>query len=187
MAYILGKKIGMTRVVSEDGKMVPVTIIQAEPNTVYQVKTSDKDGYQAIAVSFTGVSKKPKIREFRVDSVENITQGQEISVETFAEAKTVNVQGVSKGKGFQGGIKRHNFAHAGKTHGVKCHRFIGSTGAGSNPARVNKGKKMPGHMGVDTITIKNIPVMQVVKDENLLVLKGAIPGAYNSLVKIWSN
>lgn len=187
MAYILGKKIGMTRITNANGKMVPVTLIQAIPNTVHQVKEVEKDGYTAVALSYTGVSKKPKVREFKVEATDGLTKGQEITVQAFSDVEMVNIQGVTKGKGFQGGVKRHNFSTQGETHGVKGKRLLGSIGACASPGRVDKGKKMPGHMGSETKTLKNIPLLDVVSDKNLLVVKGPVPGAHNSLVKVWSN
>ena len=188
MAYILGRKIGMTQVVTDEGKLIPVTLIEATPNTVYQVKTLDKDGYSAVAVAYTPNNRKnAKIREFRVDSTDGIIRGQSITVGDFAEVNSVTIQSFSKGKGFQGTIKRHNFKRQGRTHGVQGHRIPGSIGACASPGRVFKGQGMPGHMGTKKITIAKVPVVKIEKDKNLLAVKGPIPGAYNSLVKVWSN
>lgn len=188
MVYILGRKIGMTQITTEDGRLVPVTLIEATPNTVYQVKTTEKDGYRAIAVSYTPKnSKKKKIREFRVESTDGVERGQNISVEMFADTDSVSIQGLTKGKGFQGTIKRHNFTRQGQTHGVKGHRIPGSIGACASPGRVFKGQNMPGQMGYKQVTIAKVPLVKIEAAKNLLAVKGPVPGAYNTLLKVWSN
>ena len=178
----------MTQVATDDGRLIPVTLIEATPNTVYQVKTNDKDGYTAVAVSYTPSNRKgTKIREFRVESTDGIEKGQSITVGDFSESDKVTIQSFSKGKGFQGTIKRHNFKRQGRTHGVQGHRIPGSIGACASPGRVFKGQGMPGHMGTNKVTITKVPVIRIETEKNLLAVKGPIPGAYNSLVKVWSN
>ena len=202
---ILGKKIGMTRVYSEVGQATPVTVIQAGPCKVLQVKTVASDGYSAIQVGFAdkkaskvnkvmaGHLKKSNsdgyyfIREFRVEDVSVYEVGQEITLDTVMKAgDTVDVQGISKGKGFQGVIKRYGFAGGGAGHGSMFHRAPGSIGCSAYPGRVVKGKKMPGRMGNDTVLRKNVIVVDVRSEENVVLLKGPLPGAKNGLLKIFT-
>ncbi len=202
---ILGKKIGMTRVYSEVGQATPVTVIQAGPCKVLQVKTVASDGYSAIQVGFAdkkasrvkkvmaGHFKKSNsegyyfIREFRVEDASVYEVGQEITLDTVMKAgDTVDVQGTSKGKGFQGVIKRYGFAGGGAGHGSMFHRAPGSIGCSAYPGRVMKGKKMPGRMGNDTVLRKNVIVVDVRSDENVVLLKGPLPGAKNGLLKIFT-
>jgi len=202
---ILGKKIGMTRVYSELGQAIPVTVIEAGPCKVLQVKTIENDGYKAIQVGFAnkktyrinkpaaGHFKKSDsqgfyhIREFRVGDDAQYEVGQEINVgELFKVGDVVHVQGVSKGKGFQGVIKRHGFAGGRDTHGSMFHRAPGSIGTSAWPSRVIKGKKMPGRMGNQTVLKKNALVIDVRADENVVLLKGPVPGAQNGLLKIFA-
>lgn len=202
---ILGKKIGMTRVYSELGQAIPVTVVEAGPCKVLQVKTVETDGYNAIQVGFAnkkaqrvnkpdaGHFKKSDsegfyhIREFRVADAAQYTAGQEISVsEIFKVGDVVHVQGTSKGKGFQGVMKRHGFAGGRDTHGSMFHRAPGSIGTSAWPSRVVKGKKMPGQMGNQTVLKKNSIVIDIRADENVVLLKGPVPGAQNGLLKIFA-
>ncbi len=201
---ILGKKIGMTRVYSELGEATPVTVIEAGPCTVLQVKSEATDGYNAIQVGF-GSQKasrvnKPQaghfkksgsegfyhIKEFRVENTDDYSAGQQITLENLINVgDTVHVQGTSKGHGFQGVMKRHGFAGGGAGHGSGFHRAPGSIGCSAWPARVVKGKKLPGRMGNDTVLSKNVKVIDVRSDENIIILKGPVPGAKNGLLKIF--
>lgn len=202
---ILGKKIGMTRVYSELGQAIPVTVVEAGPCRVLQVKTVETDGYNAVQVGFG--NKKAKrvnrptaghlqksgaegfyhIREFRIEADAQYEVGQEISVgELFKVGDVVHVQGTSKGKGFQGVIKRHGFAGGRDTHGSMFHRAPGSIGTSAWPSRVIKGKKLPGRMGNATILKKNSLVIDIREDENVVLLKGPVPGAQNGLLKIFA-
>jgi len=201
---ILGKKIGMTRVYSELGQAIPVTVIEAGPCKVLQVKTESTDGYSAIQVGFgdkkasrvnkaiAGHLKKSNsdgyyfIREFRVEDNSTYEVGQEITLdEVMTVGDKVDVQGTSKGRGFQGVIKRHGFSGGGSGHGSMFHRAPGSIGCSAYPARVVKGKKMPGRMGNDSVLRKNVVVIDVRTEENVILLKGPLPGAKNGLLKIF--
>jgi len=202
---ILGKKIGMTRVYSELGQATPVTVVQAGPCRVLQVKNETVDGYNAIQVGFSekkssrvnkaqaGHLKKSEsqgfyfIREFRVTDPGKFEVGQDVTLDkVFSIGDLVDVRGVSKGKGFQGVVKRYGFAGGGAAHGSKFHRAPGSIGCSAHPGRVFKGKKMPGRMGNDTILKKNVIVVDVRSEENVVLLKGPLPGAKNGLLKIFS-
>lgn len=202
---ILGKKIGMTRIYDEMGVAIPVTVVVTGPCTVLQIKSVDTDGYNAIQVGFSGkkasrVNKAQAghfkkagadgfyhIREFRVDKPEDFTVGQELNTEdVFKAGDVVDVQGTSKGKGFQGVMKRYGFKGGGASHGSGFHRAPGSIGCSAWPARVIKGKKMPGRMGNDTVLKKNTIVVDVRSEENVVLLKGSVPGAKNGLLKIFS-
>jgi large subunit ribosomal protein L3 len=201
---ILGKKVGMTRVYDEVGQAVPVTVIEAGPCKVLQVKTEATDGYSAIQVGFgdkkasrvnkaiSGHLKKSNsegyyfIREFRVADISSYEVGQEVSLDAVMKVgDKVDVQGTSKGRGFQGVIKRHGFSGGGSGHGSMFHRAPGSIGCSAYPARVVKGKKMPGRMGNDTVLRKNVVVVDVRSEENVVLLKGPLPGAKNGLLKIF--
>ncbi len=201
---ILGKKVGMTRVYGELGQAVPVTVIEAGPCKVLQVKTNAKDGYNAIQVGFgnkkasrinkslSGHFKKSDsegfyfVREFRVETDSAYEVGQEITLDTIMKVgDKVDIQGTSKGRGFQGVIKRHGFSGGGSGHGSMFHRAPGSIGCSAYPARVVKGKKMPGRMGNDTVLRKNVVVVDVRSEENVVLLKGPLPGAKNGLLKIF--
>jgi large subunit ribosomal protein L3 len=201
---ILAKKVGMTRVYSEVGQVIPVTVIQAGPCKVLQVKTEATDGYSAIQVGFGdkkasrvnkalgGHFKKSEsdgfyfVREFRVEEDSTYEVGQEITLDAVMKVgDKVDVQGVSKGKGFQGVIKRYGFAGGGAGHGSMFHRAPGSIGCSATPARVVKGKKMPGRMGNDNVLRKNVVVVDVRSEENVVLLKGPLPGAKNGLLKIF--
>lgn len=198
---IIGKKLGMTQVFAEDGSAVGVTAIEVEPSVVLQVKTKEKDGYDAVQVGYGRVKQKNVtkplqghfnkvnkglfrfVREFPVES-EKYDVGQEIKADIFKMGDYVDVVGTSKGKGFQGVIKRHGFAGGGATHGSMFHRAPGSIGGSADPSRVFKGMKMGGQMGNTRKTIQNLQVWQVRLDKNLLLLKGAIPGSKNGFVLI---
>jgi large subunit ribosomal protein L3 len=201
---ILGKKVGMTRVYSEVGQVIPVTVIEAGPCKVLQVKTESIDGYSAIQVGFGdkkasrvnkamgGHFKKSNsdgfyfVREFRVEDDSAYEVGQDITLDAVMKVgDKVDVQGVSKGKGFQGVIKRYGFSGGGAGHGSMFHRAPGSIGCSATPARVVKGKKMPGRMGNDNVLRKNVVVVDVRAEENVVLLKGPLPGAKNGLLKIF--
>ena len=201
---IIGKKLGMTQIFDEKGRVIPVTIIEAMPNVVAQVKTIETDGYNAIQLAYgkvkeskvnkpvkghfakAGITPKKHLREFRVDSVEEYKVGNEIKADTFTAGDKIDVQGTSKGKGFQGVIKRHGQSRGPMGHGSMYHRRPGSMGPTSTPGRVFKGKKLPGHMGVDTITIQNLDVVKVDMDKNVILVKGSVPGAKGAILKVKS-
>ncbi|MFH1582598.1 MAG: 50S ribosomal protein L3 [bacterium] len=191
--FLLGKKIGMSQMFDEQGKVVPVTLVMAGPCEVLQAKTKEKDGYEALQIGYDKIEKKNKIkkpmakkpfkfqREFKGGQYK---VGDTIDVSVFVEGDRVKVAGTSKGKGFQGGVKRWGFSGRNQTHGVKHeHRTLGSVGS-TFPARVIKGKKMPGRMGSDRVTVKNVEVMKVDKENNTLALRGAIPGRNGILLEI---
>jgi large subunit ribosomal protein L3 len=202
---LLGKKIGMTRVYSEEGRAIPVTVIEAGPCTVLQKKTSGKEGYNAIQVGF--VAKKDSrlnqpiaghckdagkggfyhIKEFRVDDLDNYEVGQDISLtDLFQIGDLVDISGRTKGRGFQGVIKRHGFHGGRKTHGSMFHRRPGSIGCSAWPSRVIKGKKLPGHMGTNKVTKKNLMVVDIRAEDNIILVKGAVPGARQGLLNIYT-
>ena len=201
MKAILGKKIGMTQMFSPEGKAVPVTVIEAGPRVVVQTKTTDNDGYEAIQVGFDEIKEtranKPQkghfakanvkpmryLREFRVENAAEYQLGQELKADIFAVGDAVDVTGTSKGKGFQGPIKRHGQSRGPMAHGSKYHRRTGSLGAMGNN-RVFIGHKLPGRMGNDKVTVQNLEVVKVDAERNLILVKGAIPGAKKSLVTI---
>jgi len=196
---LIGRKVGMTQVFQDDGTMVAVSVLAIEPNTVTRLRTSDRDGYTAVQLG-TDAKKKlnkpeagqlkdlPKvgtIREFRVESVDDFTVGQTLSLgDLFAAGDEVDLTGVSKGKGFAGVIKRHNFHRGPKTHGSDHHRAPGSIGPGTTPGRVYRGLKMGGHMGDERVTIKKVRVVRTDLDRNLLLVKGSLPGARGSLILV---
>ena len=196
---LIGRKVGMTQVFAEDGTMVAVSVVAIEPNTVTRLRTTDRDGYTAVQIG-TDVVKKlnkpdsgqlkdlPKvssIREFRVDSVDDYSVGQVLGIaDVFAEGDLVDVTGISKGKGFAGVIKRHNFHRGPKTHGSDYHRAPGSIGPGTTPGRVYRGLKMSGHMGDERVTIKKVRVVRTDTDRNLLLVNGSLPGARGSLILV---
>src|SRR3989339_551549 len=197
MKFILGKKIGMSQMFDKNGKLTPVTLISAGPCYVLQKMTKEKEGYEALQIGFVKIEKKNKIKktmkgkeyrhicEFRILNSEfRKDDGNEINIAEFTEGEQVKVSGMSKGKGFQGGVKRHGFHGRRATHGVKHeHRTIGSTGS-RFPQHVMKGRKMPGHMGYERISVKNLRIMKGDKENNLLVLKGAVPGRTGALLEI---
>ncbi|MFS0689617.1 50S ribosomal protein L3 [Sporosarcina sp. 179-K 8C2 HS] len=200
---ILGRKVGMTQIFAENGDLIPVTVIEAAPNVVLQKKTNETDGYEAIQLGFDDKREKlankpekghvakaetaPKrfIREFRGVDVSGYEVGQEVKVDTFAEGDIVDITGVSKGKGFQGVIKRHGYSRGPMSHGSRFHRAPGSLGA-VDGQRVFKGKKLPGRTGGDTITIQNLEIVRVDAERNLLLVKGNVPGARKSLITVKS-
>ncbi|MBQ0042351.1 MAG: 50S ribosomal protein L3 [Lachnospiraceae bacterium] len=215
---ILATKIGMTQVFAEDGTLVPVTVLQAGPCVVTQVKTVDNDGYSAVQVGFVdkkekiinkdaggkkeivhahgvnkaqkghfdkaGVSAKRYVREFRFENAEEYALAQEIKADIFAAGDKIDASAITKGKGFQGAIKRLGQSRGPMAHGSKFHRHQGSNGACSSPSRVFKGKGMPGHMGCKKVTIKNLEVVRVDAEKNLLLVKGAVPGPKKALITI---
>lgn len=197
---ILGKKIGMTRVFTEDGISIPVTVLEAGPCTVQAIKVSERDGYNAVQLGFCdakekrtnkpqrdllkalGLKPKKFVREIRCDNVADVKVGDEVTSRIFQKGDMVDVAGISKGKGFQGGMKRCNWYGGGDTHGSMSHRAPGSIGQSSFPSRVFKGLGMAGHMGAERVTVQNLEVVDVNKDENILMVKGAVPGANGSFV-----
>ena len=199
---IIGKKIGMTQIFDEKGNVIPVTVIEAGPCTVAQVKTVETDGYDAVQLGFgdvkdkhltkpekghfakANVEAKKHLREFRVDSIENFKVGDEVKADVFEAGDKIDVQGTSKGKGFQGVIKRHGQHRGPMGHGSMYHRRPGSMGSTSTPGRVFKGKKLPGHMGVQTVTIQNLEVVRVDLDKNVILVKGSVPGPKGAILKI---
>jgi large subunit ribosomal protein L3 len=200
---IIGKKIGMTQIFDESGKVIPVTVIEAGPCVVVQKKTNEKDGYEAVQLGYgevkvsrvnkpmkghfdkADVACKKELREFRLEDCASVNVGDVLKADTFAEGDMVDVSGTSKGKGFQGTIKRHNFARLKETHGTgPVHRHAGSMGACSSPSRIFKGKGMPGHMGNEKVTVQNLEVVKVDVENNLIALKGAIPGPKGGIVSI---
>lgn len=201
---ILGRKVGMTQVFTDGGELVPVTVIEAKPNVVLQVKTVETDGYNAVQLGFddkrnvlsnqpeqghvkkADTSPKRFIREIRDAELGDVEVGSEITVETFKQGDIIDVTGTSKGKGFQGVIKRHNQSRGPETHGSRYHRRPGSMGQAADPARVFKGKKLPGRMGGQTTTIQNLEIVRVDADKNVILVKGNVPGPKKSLIEIRS-
>lgn len=197
---ILAKKVGMTQIFNEAGELVPVTVLQAGPCVVTQVKTIENDGYEAVQVGFedireklvnkpvkgmfdkTGVSYKRYVREFKLEGEYSVKD--EIKVDVFEAGDKIDATAIAKGKGFQGAIKRHGQSRGPMAHGSKYHRHAGSNGSCSTPSRVFKGKKMPGHMGGKKVTTQNLEVVRVDAEKNLLLVKGAVPGPKKSLVTI---
>ena len=197
---ILATKVGMTQIFNENGVLIPVTVLQATPNVVTQVKTVENDGYAAVQVGYgdirevlvnkprkghfakAGVANKRFLREFKFENAGEYTVGQEIKANIFAEGDKIDVTGISKGKGFQGAIKRHGLSRGPMKHGSKYHRHAGSNGAATTPGRVFKGKHMPGHMGAVKVTVQNLEVVKVDVDNNLLLVKGAVPGSKKSMI-----
>lgn len=200
---IIGKKIGMTQIFDAAGKVVPVTVIEAGPCPVVQKKTVEIDGYEAVQVGFgekkekhsnkaemghfkkSGVSVRKVLKEFRLDDVSSLNLGDEIKCTVFAEGDRVDVTGTSKGKGYAGVIKRWGFRRLKETHGTgPVHRHPGSMGACSTPSRVMKGKKLPGHMGAEKVTVQNLDVVRVDEERNLILVRGAVPGPRGGIVTI---
>ena len=202
MKYALGKKIGMTQVFTEEGVQVPVTVVAVEPQVVVQRKTKDIDGYEAIQVAAgtvkekhvnkplkghfdkAGVEYKRVLREFPLAEGEEFNVGDTLDVTVFEEGDKVDITGTSKGKGTAGLIKRHNFGRGRETHGSKFHRMPGGMGAASYPGRVWKGHRMMGRMGNERVTVQNLEVVRVDADNNFLLIKGAVPGPKNGLVRV---
>ena len=199
---ILATKVGMTQIFGEDGSLTPVTVLQAGPCVVTQVKTVENDGYSAVQVGFVdkreklvnkcqkghfdkaGVSYKRYVRELKLDNAEEYALGAEIKADAFAAGDKIDATAISKGKGFQGAIKRHGLQRGPMAHGSKYHRHAGSNGACSDPSKVFKGKKMAGHMGSRRITIQNLEVVRVDAAANLILVKGSVPGPKKSLVTL---
>ena len=215
---ILATKVGMTQIWNEDGALIPVTVLQAGPCVVTQVKTVDNDGYSAVQVGFgdvkervvnrdksgkkevlhrhgvnkagqghfekAGTEAKRYLREFRFENSEEYAPAQEIKADIFAEGDKVDASAISRGKGYQGAIKRHGQSRGPMMHGSKYHRHAGSNGSCSSPSRVFKGKHMPGHMGAVEVTVKNLEVVKVDAEKNLILVKGAVPGAKKALITI---
>ena len=202
---IIGKKLGMTQIFSADGKVIPVTVVEAGPCPVVQIKTIEKDGYEAVKLGFgevkegtlnkpeagqfkkAGVACQKVLKEFRLENVSEFEVGKNVTVEIFKDGDKVDVSGQSKGHGFSGVIKRWNQQRLKMTHGVgPVHREVGSMGANSTPSRVLKGKKMPGHYGHEAVTVQNLKVVRVDAERNLILVKGAIPGPKQAIVTIKS-
>ena len=199
---ILATKVGMTQIFDEEGGLTPVTVLQAGPCVVTQVKTAENDGYEAVQVGFTdkreklvrkpqkgafdkaGVSYKRYVREFRFENASEYEVKQEIKADIFAQGDKVDVTAISKGKGYQGAIKRHGQHRGPMAHGSKYHRHAGSNGSASDPSRVFPGKKMAGHMGGVQVTVQNLEIVRVDADENLILVKGAVPGPKKALVTV---
>lgn len=201
--FILGTKVGMTQIFDESGKCTPVTVVLAGPCTVIQKKTQDTDNYSSVKIAYGEVDKKKlnkpeqgvfdklelngfkHLKEFRPEDVEAFEIGQVITVtDMFKDGDSIDVSGTSKGKGYQGAIKRHGQKIGPKTHGSKYHRGVGSMGANTDPGKVFKGKKMPGHMGSERVTVQNLTIVKVDGERNLLLVKGAIPGPKGGLLEI---
>ena len=199
---ILATKVGMTQIFNDEGVLTPVTVLQAGPCVVTQVKTVENDGYKAVQVGFVdkreklvskpvkghfdkaGVSYKRFVREFRFENAEGYAVGDEIKADIFAAGDKIDATAISKGKGFQGAIKRHGQSRGPMAHGSKFHRHQGSNGACSDPSKVFKGKGMPGHMGSKRITIQNLEVVRIDAENNLILVKGAVPGPKKALVTL---
>ncbi len=199
---IIAKKIGMTQVFTENGALVPVTVLEAGPNVVIQKKTVENDGYEAIQVGFmdakakhvnkpeqghfdkAGVTAKKVVKELKLDDISAYEVGAEIKADVFAAGEKVDASGVSKGKGFQSTIKRYNASRGPMGHGSKSHRVTGSMGTSATPSRVRKGKKMPGHMGSVNITIQNLEIVRADAEKNILLIKGAVPGPKGAILVI---
>jgi len=200
---IIGKKIGMTQTFDEDGRVSPVTVIQAGPCVVVQRKTSRRDGYDAVQLGLVEPRSRKKttraieghfrkaglapvkfLREFRLEDGDDIEQGAEVRVDVLRDARRVDVTGVSKGKGFQGVVRRYGFHGGRATHGSMFHRAPGSVGQSADPARVFPGTKMPGRMGGDRVTVRNLKVVRVIEDQDLLLVRGAVPGARHGYLLI---
>ncbi len=194
MNGILGKKIGMTRVIADDGGVIPVSVIECSQNEIVQIKTTEKDGYPALILGFDELKKPQKNRkfrhlaEFKISEDSEKKKGDKISVAEFSEIKNVKVVGTSKGKGTAGVIKRHNFSRGPETHGSHHHRQPGSNaGCVTGTGRTPKGKRFAGRMGNDKITRRNIPLISVDTEKNILVVKGPIPGSVGSLIRVEAN
>jgi len=202
---IIGKKVGMTQIFDEAGKVVPVTVIEAGPCTVVQKKTAEKEGYSAIQLGFAdikdrklskperghltkaGVAPLKYLKEFRLEDAESLSVGDHVKADTFAEGDKIDVTGTSRGKGFAGVVKRHGAAIQKRSHGGgPVHRHAGSMGSSATPAKIRKGKNMPGHMGVDQVTVQNLDVVKVDPELNLIAVRGAIPGPRGGIVYLKS-
>jgi len=195
---LIGRKVGMTTIFAEDGTVVPVSVVAIEPNTVTLLRTPERDGYSAVQVG-AGTAKKltkprlgqlkglPRVRdvrEFRLEDVAAYTVGQTLDVSLFAAGDSVDITGVSKGKGFAGTIKRHNFRRGPETHGSDSHREPGSIGGGTTPGKVFRGTRLPGRMGGDQVTVKKATIVRADTDRNVILVKGPVPGARNALIVV---
>lgn len=189
MTGLIGKKLGMTRVIQDDGRVIPMTVIQCEPNVIAQIKTVEKDGYPAIVLGFSQLKKPTKtqkfrvLKEFRIKGDEQVNKGDTITVEMFKEGDVVSVTGTSKGKGFQGVVKRHHMAGGPASHGSHFHREPGSVGARAKPGKILRGKRLPGHMGDETVTVRS-SVVYLDSKKNIVGIKGAVPGSNNGIVSL---
>ena len=199
---IMAKKIGMTQIFTEDGRLIPVTVLEAGPCSVVQKKTMENDGYEAIQVGFldqreklankpkkghfekAGVSVKKYLKEFRLEDAANYEIGAEIKADIFATGDRVDVSGVSKGKGYASTIKRYNAQRGPMGHGSKSHRVVGSMGSAATPSSVKKGKRMPGHMGAVNVTLQNVEIVRADAEKNVLLIKGAVPGPKGAILVI---
>jgi len=198
---MLGRKIGMTQIFNEAGERIPVTVVEVGPVTVVQMKTMEKDGYESVQVGFEPITKeklinKPQrghfkdvpptrhLREFKAADMSQIQVGQSIDLTIFSEGEKVNVSGISKGKGFQGVMKRYGFKGGPGSHGSRFHRQPGSIGNSTTPGRVFPGKRMAGHMGAERVTTRNLEIQKVIPERNLLLLKGAVPSYNGGLVEV---
>lgn len=200
MKGILGRKVGMTQIFDQDGKVIPVTVVEAGPCWVVQVKTMERDGYEAVQLGFQEVKKQrsltkpylgifkkagvPPCRVLREFRMTGYNVGDRVTVEIFSKGDIVNVTGISKGKGFQGVMKRHNFSGGPDSHGSMFNRAPGSIGSSSFPSRVWKGKRMAGHMGSERVTVRNLEIVDIIHEQNLLLIKGAVPGGENGILEI---
>lgn len=202
MKFVLGRKVGMTQVFSKEGEVTPVTVIEIGKNQVAQIKTTEKEGYEAVQIGYdekkenrtvkpekghfdkAGITPKKFLREFRVEKSDEYSLGQEIAATVFEAGDKVDIIGTSKGKGFQGNIKRHNQSRGPETHGSRYHRRPGSMGASADPARVFKGKNLPGQMGNEQVTVRNLEIVKVLEDKNVILIKGAVPGPKKGLITI---
>lgn len=202
MKTIIGKKVGMTQIFTEEGTAVPVTVVEAGPAVITQIKTKENDGYDAIQIAYedqkehrltkpvkghfdkAGVGYKKHLAEVRMEVEEDLEVGQEITVADFEEGKLLDVTGTSKGKGTQGNIKRHGHRRGPMSHGSKHKRLVGALAAGTYPSRVFKGNKGPGRMGRDTVTVQNVELVKIMPERNAMLIKGAIPGARGGIVRI---
>ena len=198
---MLGRKIGMTQIFNEAGERIPVTVVEMGPMTVVQIKTLEKDGYESVQLGYDPITKEKHItrpmkghfkdvpptrhlREFAVPDVSQVEVGQSFDLTIFSEGEKVNVSGISKGKGFQGVMKRHGFKGGPGAHGSRFHRRPGSIGNSTTPGRVFPGKRMPGHMGAERVTVRNLEIQKVIPEKNLLLIKGAIPSHNGALVEV---
>lgn len=199
---IIARKVGMTQVFAENGEVIPVTVLQAGPCQVTQKKTIEKDGYESIQIGFgfikeknvtkplkghfekAGVTPVRRLKEFRLEDAAGYEVGQEIKADVFESGDRVDISGVSKGKGFQGNIKRHGQSRGPMQHGSKYHRAVGSMGACSSPSRVFKGKRLPGQMGNVNVTVQNLTIVKADAEKNMLLVKGAVPGSNGSIVYV---
>jgi large subunit ribosomal protein L3 len=202
---ILGKKVGMTRVFRENGESVPVSVLEIGPCYIIQIKRAEKEGYNAIQMGFrpkgdkrlnkplsghfreSGKGGFALLRELKVDDLDSFELGQEITAEIFNVGDLVNVRGISKGRGFTGVVKRWGFSGGDTSHGCRSHKVPGSVGASATPSRVMKGKKLPGRMGNRRVTVKNLRVLDVVKEKNLILVKGPVPGSRGSFLEVKGN